>query len=169
MFAKKHMNMHIRNIHKKTFVCISVIASLLSSCVMDFETNVHFKNCTNDTLFVGVSSYNNIDSAYCLLKPLLWYNEDSRLYNNKDYCLWNDNHAGEKKIYPDSVGLIIESMLFDRNHTDTCFFFLLRNEDVKNHSWDEIRSQKLYGVWIITKNKDGKYKRNIKKEDIITY
>jgi hypothetical protein len=75
----------------------------------------------------------------------------------------------KKKIYPDSVGLIIESMLFDRNHTDTCFFFLLRNEDVKNHSWDEIRNQKLYGVWIITKNKDGKYKRNIKKEDIITY
>ena len=105
MFAKKHMNMHIRNIHKKTFVCISVIASLLSSCVMDFETNVHFKNCTNDTLFVGVSSYNNIDSAYCLLKPLLWYNEDSRLYNNKDYCLWNDNHAGEKKNISRFCGL----------------------------------------------------------------
>ena len=144
---------------------------LLSSCIpaMDSVTLARFQNCTNDTLFVGVSSYyNNIDSANCMLEPK-WYYEDSILCNNKDICLWNDIRAGGKKIYPDSVGLIIESMLFDRNHTDTCFFFLLRNEDVKNHSWDEIRNQKLYGVWIITKNKDGKYKRNIKKEDIITY
>ena len=162
--------MHIRNIHKKTFVCFSVIMCLLSSCIpaMDSVTLARFKNCTNDTLFVGVSSYNNIDSADCLLEPE-WYYEDSILCNNKDICLWNDIYAGGKKIYPDSIGKIYDYMLFDRNHTDTCFFFLLRNEDVKNHSWDEIRNQKLYGVWIITKNKDGKYKRNIKKEDIITY
>ena len=154
--------MNITKKNRNLLVCFSVIASLLSSCVIDFESNVHFKNCTNDTLFVGVSSYNNIDSAYCLLKPLLWYNEDGRLYNNKDYCLWNDNHAGEKKIYPDSVGLIIESMLFDRNHTDTCFFFLLRNEDVKNHSWDEIRAKKLYKKWITVKKENGEFDTNIK-------
>ena len=159
--------MHIRNIHKIIFVCISVIAFLLSSCVMDSVTIAKFKNCTNDTLFVGVSSYNNIDSVDCLLWPL-WYYEDSKLCDNIDFCLWNDIYAGGKKIYPDSVGKIYDDILFDRNYTDTCFFFLIKYEDVKNHSWDEIRSKKLYGIWTTIKDKDGKFRRNIKNEDIVT-
>lgn len=72
---------------------------LLSSCIpaMDSVTLARFKNCTNDTLFVGVSSYyNNIDSANCMLEPK-WYYEDSILCNNKDICLWNDIRASGKK------------------------------------------------------------------------
>lgn len=53
-------------------------------------------------------------------------------------------------------------MLFYRNNTDTCFFFLIRNEDVKNHSWDEIRAKKLYKKWITVRNKEGEFDTNIK-------
>lgn len=155
--------MNITKNKRNLLVCISVIVSLLSSCIpaMDSVTLARFKNCTNDTLFIGVSSYSNIDSAYCLLMPK-WYYEDSILCNNKDICLWNDINAGGKKIFPDSVGKIYDYLLFDINNTDTCFFFLLKNEDVKNHSWDEIRAKKLYKKWITVRNKEGEFDTNIK-------
>ena len=149
---------------RNLLVCFSIIMCLLSSCIpaMDSVTLARFKNCTNDTLFVEVSSYyNNIDSANCMLEPE-WYYEDSILCNNKDICLWNDIRAGGKKIYPDSIGKIYDYMLFYRNNTDTCFFFLIRNEDVKNHSWDEIRAKKLYKKWITVRNKEGEFDTNIK-------
>ena len=149
---------------RNLLVCFSIIMCLLSSCIpdMDSVTLARFKNCTNDTLFVGVSSYyNNIDSANCMLEPK-WYYQDSILCNNKDICLWNDIRAGGKKIYPDSIGKIYDYMLFYRNNTDTCFFFLIRNEDVKNHSWDEIRAKKLYKKWITVRNKDEEFDTNIK-------
>jgi len=149
---------------RNLLVCFSIIMCLLSSCIpaMDSVTLARFKNCTNDTLFVGVSSYyNNIDSANCMLEPK-WYYQDSILCNNKDICLWNDIRAGGKKIYPDSIGKIYDYMLFYRNNTDTCFFFLIRNEDVKNHSWDEIRAKKLYKKWITVRNKEGEFDTNIK-------
>ena len=84
---------------RNLLVCFSIIMCLLSSCIpaMDSVTLARFKNCTNDTLFVGVSSYyNNIDSANCMLEPK-WYYQDSILCNNKDICLWNDIRAGGKK------------------------------------------------------------------------
>ena len=60
------------------------------------------------------------------------------------------------------MGKIYDYLLFDINNTDTCFFFLLKNEDVKNHSWDEIRAKKLYKKWITVRNKEGEFDTNIK-------
>jgi len=35
----------------------------------------------------------------------------------------------------------------------------------QKYSWDEIREQKLYRRWIVTKDKDGNYDRNIRYVD----
>ena len=150
--------MNITKNKRNLLVCISVIVSLLSSCipVMDSVTLVGFKNCTNDTLFVGVSSYNTIDSVGWMLEPLYSF-EDSIQCNDKDSCMLNEFYAD--RIYPDSVGKIYDYML---DNSDTCYFFLIKYEDAKNHSLDEIRAKKLYKKWVTVRNKEGEFDRNIK-------
>ena len=87
--------MNITKKNRNLLVCISVIVSLLSSCSqadMDRLTFAEFKNCTNDTLFVGVSSYNTIDSVGWMLEPLYSF-EDSIQCNDKDSCMLNEFYA----------------------------------------------------------------------------
>ena len=167
------------NITKKTrnlLVCISVIVSLLSSCipVMDSVTLVGFKNCTNDTLVIGESDYDNIDSVWFgsidvdrLSKEPLLTSIDSIILSDikhiKHYCdtTINQEEIFEKNkegmiTYPDSLFFVNEYRLFDR------YFFLIKLEDAKNHSWDEIRAKKLYKKWNVVRKKYGGYDRNIR-------
>ena len=172
--------MNITKKNRNLLVCISVIVSLLSSCipVMDSVTLVGFKNCTNDTLVIGESDYDNIDSVWFgsidvdrLSKESLFTSIDSILLDiNKDYlesCEFYDEEnitpeeLTEKNkegmiTYPDSLFFVNEYRLFDR------YFFLIKLEDAKNHSWDEIRAKKLYKKWITIRNKDEEFDTNIK-------
>ena len=172
------MNMNKKN--RNLLVCISVIAFLLSSCipVMDSVTLVSFKNSTNDTLIIGESLYNDIDSAWWFGKrferpskePLLTSIDSILLDINKDYlesCEFYDEEnitpeeLTEKNkegmiTYPDSLYFVNEYRLFDK------YFFLIKLEDAKNHSWDEIRAKKLYKKWKVVRKKYGGYDRNIR-------
>ena len=93
--------MNITKKNRNLLVCISVIVSLLSSCipVMDYSEafQVRFKNCTNDTLFIGASHYNDIDSVYYQLNPIADFSVG---INTKNISLWNNlNNKNEfKKI-----------------------------------------------------------------------
>ena len=172
--------MNITKKNRNLLVCISVIVSLLSSCipVMDSVTLVGFKNCTNDTLVIGESDYDNIDSVWFgsidvdrLSKEPLFTSIDSILLDiNKDYlesCEFYDEenitpeeltekNKEEMITYPDSLFFVNEYRLFDK------YFFLIKFEDAKNHSWDEIRAKKLYKKWVTVRNKEGEFDRNIK-------
>ena len=147
--------------------------SMLSSCIpgCDWGTLLIFKNCTQDTLFIGASQYNNIDSVDCQLFPdynklannsldttgtSLWKNIEKPYGKGFVYIkFWKDGY-----IYPDSTCTIKENRLFEDN--DTCFFFLVKWKDAKQYSWDEIRAKKLYRRWVTVKNKDGDCDRNIR-------
>ena len=172
--------MNITKNKRNLLVCISAIASLFSSCipVMDSVTLVGFKNCTNDTLIIVGSDYDNIDSVWFgsidvdrLSKEPLFTSIDSILLDiNKDYlesCEFYDEEnitpeeLTEKNkegmiTYPDSLFFVNEYRLFDR------YFFLIKLEDAKNHSWDEIRAKKLYKKWKVVRKKYGGYDRNIR-------
>lgn len=50
--------------------------------------------------------------------------------------------------------------LFEK--TDTNYFFLIRYSDAKKYSLDEIRDKKLFGKYIVTRDADGKFDRNIR-------
>ena len=166
--------MNINKKNRNLLVCISVITFLLSSClpVMDygFFRQARFKNCTNDTLFIGVSHYNTIDSIFYQLYHIA---DDSVGVNTKNISLWNNlNNKNEFKkitlpdyyerevILPDSLCGIEPDILF--LNSDTCYFFLIKYEDAKNNSWDEIRAKKLYKKWITVRNKDEEFDTNIK-------
>ncbi|MBO4482762.1 MAG: hypothetical protein J5735_03005 [Prevotella sp.] len=181
--------MNIIKRHRNLLVCISVIASLLSSClpVMDSVTLVGFKNCTNDTLIIGESDYDNIDSVWIYKRvdklskePLLtsidsilldisknnleFYLEHCDFYDKEDEAITPTELSEEEKkkmiAYPDSFLLVKDISLF--NNTDTNYFFLIKLEDAKNHSWDEIRAKKLYKKWITVKKENGEFDTNIK-------
>lgn len=64
-------------------------------------------------------------------------------------------------MFPDSLCSTDEECLFDIAY-DSCYFFLIRWRDVKNSSWDEIRTKKLYHKWLITRDSDGQFDRNIR-------
>lgn len=121
---------------------IAIILSLVSSCIpiCDSRTIAIFTNRTNDTLFIGASHYDTIDSVDCLLQPA-YLPIDSDLYPSK-VTLWDGIDVQGDIIYPDSLFIIDGNYLF--NNTDTCYFFLIKWKDAKNHLWDEIRMKKLY-------------------------
>jgi hypothetical protein len=165
--------MNIIKKNRNLLVCISVIVSLLSSCipVMDSVSLVGFKNCTNDTLVIGGSDYDNIDSVWFFKdvnklskEPLLTSIDSIILSDIKHYCdtTINQEEIFEKNkegmiTYPDSLFFVNEYCLFDQY-----FFFLIKLEDAKNHSWDEIRAKKLYKKWKVVRKKYGGYDRNIR-------
>ena len=103
--------MNIIKRYRNLLVCISVIASLLSSCfpvICEPVTIVRFKNCTNDTLIIGKSDYDNIDSVWFgsidvdrLSKEPLFTSIDSILLDiNKDY-LESCEFYDEENITPE--------------------------------------------------------------------
>ena len=167
---------------RSLLVCFSVIAFLLSSClpVMDSVTLVGFKNCTNDTLIIGESDYDNIDSVWfdyihinrLSKEPLLTlidsillddsknYLESWEFYDEEDKAITPTELAEKNReeiiVYPDSLYFVNEYLLFDK------YFFLIKLEDAKNYSLDEIRAKKLYKKWVIERKMFGRYDRNIK-------
>ena len=161
--------MNITKKKRNLLVCISVIVSLLSSCipVMDivYVKPIRFKNCTNDTLFIGMSNYDSIDGVV----DQLYHNPyDSFDIDTKNICLWNDYERKKEfpelynaeMILPDSLGEIdYDEMFFDK---DTCYFFLIKYDDANNNSWDDILAKRLYKRLTIVRNKEGEFDTNIK-------
>ena len=130
----------------------------LEGGVIDYVRNELFVNCTNDTLFICPSHCNDIDSIYDRAFPLY---SQSRCMN--DYVLLEVNglyiHNNEA-ILPDSTCRTDYYLL-----SDTCYFFLIKWSDAKRCTWDEIREQKRYRTWVVTRDKDGNYDMNIRYLD----
>ena len=128
--------------------CIPVICS---------RQEVIFKNMTQDTLLVGVSHYNCIDSV----KSSAWPNYNIK--KNLDTIIVKLNNGGNITygdfIYPDS-SCTIDTSYFVFCH-GPCYFFLVRLRDAKNNSWAEIKSRKLFRRQIVTRG-NGNIDRNIR-------
>lgn len=119
-----------------------------------------FKNCTTDSLFVGLSYYNTIDSVSSLLYPCYNTSEINR-NDTSSIFPWKNVVVGEfDYVCPDSMCSADCEILFRDN--DTCYFFLVKWKDAKMHSWDEIRKEKLYHRLVVTKDKEGKINTDIK-------
>lgn len=135
-------------------------AVLLSRCHMCYREDVKFVNSTKDTLFVGVSYYDNIDSVYYQLPRSYCLSKNKQL-DTIGISLWPCiNTFKEEYIYPDSVCLI-DANYFLKDF-GVCYFFLIKYGDAKKYTWDEICRNKLYRKLVVTRNKDGDFDRNIR-------
>ncbi len=126
----------MREKRKSSFLWGVVIFVLFQLSSCDPVTALWFKNCTSDTLFIGASHY--------------WGWTDCYIHNYE-------------AIFPDSFCYIYEHRLF--NNTDTAYFFLIKWSDARKYTWDEIRANKLYRKWVVTRDKDGNYDTNIRYSD----
>ena len=137
----------------------TIVIDLASeSFVMDIARNESFVNCTNDTLFICPSHCNDIDSIYDRAFP--FYSQLSRKDDMEVLLEVNGLYIhNSEAIFPDSTCRTDYYLL---RKTDTTYFFLIKWSDAKRYSWDEIREQKLYRKWIVTRDKDGNYDRNIR-------
>lgn len=151
------------------FVCISIVICSLSSCILIIHTRVLavFKNCTNDTVYIGASHYDNIDSVDEQVSPHYNIVANSGL-DTTDISLWKGmSFHSDSFMYPDSLCSIDADYLF--HNADTCYFFLIKWESAKRFSWDEIRAKKLFRRWIVTRDKEGRFDRNIKYPKVIEH
>ena len=153
------------NIDKKNTNLLGVtliILCVLSSCrpIIDSRVDAIFKNCTNDTLFIGASHYDNVDSVEFLVNPNYNILANSDL-DTTDISLWQGAFARANSfIYPDSTCAINANYLYQDK--DTCYFFLIKWGNAKRYSWDEIRTQKIFRRWIVIRDTAGKFDKNIR-------
>lgn len=141
---------------------IQILICVLGSCMPFCESRVvaTFENCTDDTIFVGVSHYDNIDSIGCQL--LAAYDLPmNKLLDTTGVSLWKDGYTfKDQYIYPDSACGIDANYSFDEH--DTCYFFIIKWRDAKKYSWDEICDKKLYYKTINVRNMNGEFDGNIR-------
>ena len=143
-------------------ISILVITLMLLSCLpVCKRTLVLFKNCTKDTLIIGVSNYDNIDSVHSIMTIDNVPSDNS--IDIQGISLWKKCESMINKeaiIYPDSPCVIDEVCLFQ--DVDTCYFFLIKIADARKKSLKQILDDNLYNRWYITKKDDYKYDREIK-------
>ena len=156
-----------------------VMLGLFYSCkpVMCSRVVAEFKNCTGDTLYIGVSRYDCIDSIEAQLAPC--YGIPVANLDTTEISLWkervikygNELYSDERVyalkdcyIYPDSTCSIDANRLSNHDN-DTCYFFLIKWKDAKQYSWDEIRTKILYRKWYFVSKSKGRYDGNIRYTD----
>lgn len=147
------MNIYKRN---KYLECVFSLIFYLLFASTSCERNMFFKNCTNDTLFIGASHFDNLDSVERIVFPI--YSTSNSGYDT----LWkSDNFCFDSRdiVYPDSICGIDYYYLFE--NTDTCFFFLIKCQDANRYSWKEIRDLEKYYKWVVGRNKDGEFDTKI--------
>jgi hypothetical protein len=140
-FASK-MNMNMK-MNGKILIVMSIILTTLTSCVMDRKTTFFIRNCTNDTLLIGLLE------SYTLANWKDWNAEDFVTTNDTD----EDKQALTKAIIgrfalPDSTLFVDPDVFFFK---DTCYIYALKWQIAKHYTIEEIRAKKLYDRQAVTK------------------
>ena len=167
------MNTNKRN---RYFLSIAILFFYMLTTSTSCRRTAGFKNCTNDTLFIGASHYDNIDSIDCQLEPF-YHKPENSILDTTDVSLWKKKTlkigdyycdfvpCKDWNIYPDSICSIDVDYLCEKCESGTTYFFLVKWSDAKKYSWDEIREQKLYRKWVVTRDKKGEFDSNIRYSD----
>lgn len=155
----------MNNQHKiiTSYFCISLIICFFISCenIGFYRIAAEFKNCTEDTLLIGASQYNDIDSVKYILERM--YSPEGSSPCDSMLTIWEKNINEINCIYPDSLCAIGGNYLFNNN--DTCYFFLIKWDNAKKFSLHEIRSLKLYNRWATVRGEDGRFNNSISYRD----
>ena len=156
-------------------ICIALILMGLSSC--DYMESVFFTNRTQDTILIGSSRYNNIDSTEMFLSSAPWdtLTSDSdtitsaRVYSHRwitpngdtlyFYGLGTKINGNDKLsigrhdlVPPDSTASYAQPYfpLFQFDQDQKGYFFVITLETARNYTWEEICRDTLYNKIVIT-------------------
>lgn len=124
---------------------VGFILTQICSCVCDSTYLVGVVNNTPDSLYFGVSKYDNIDSIYYCIPPGFHSTDTTNIFIN-------ETNACGFVIFPDSVGYCRDIALFGDN--DSCYIFAFSKNVVLNNSWDEIKSGRKYKSKVVKRRKE---------------
>ncbi len=135
---------HFFKMNSKTIkgLCLTTVMSL---CSCDYGYNYYIQNCTKDTIVIGVSSCERIDSVYRIMQGSgtvfdikKFSNDTIRIYE------WN-------QVFPDSVAEdgSVNCPLFYHNKNNCGYLFIIKWETAKSHTWEEICRRELYDTLVI--------------------
>lgn len=143
----------------KKFLSMTFCLFFLASCLPVWDTmeSMRIKNCTTDTLLIGASFSNNIDSVYIKeyggrlrFLPRTWAKCDYTwtIINEKGML----EISSQDYIPQDSTADYAESgSLFSHNKEHKAYFFIIKLETARNHTWAEICNEHLYDTLFVTR------------------
>ena len=136
----------IKLVSRITTASTFLICQMLSSCITGIDTvhSIRVRNCTRDTLIIGGSLYNCIDSVDVFLEV----SNDTAFYGftSIDESGHLNNHGNI--ILPDSIGRTTYSSLFNHNHTG--YLFIIKLSNARKYTWVDICKHKLYDIKVVT-------------------
>lgn len=148
----------IRKIFIKELMVI-FIGIIIISC--DFGYSMKIVNHTTDTILIGSANYNTIDSIqYFIMPDVCWEQDSIRVYvdalQNPEKRFGNINELEKIKtiyVYPDSTATerSFNCKLFAQNNDKKGYFFIIKLDVARRHTWNEIRDNRLYDRLIVTR------------------
>lgn len=131
------------------------------SCVMDYVCPMHIINHTNDTILIGFGRNNIIDSTKRFMPSdigdTLTFKGETILYresvNTQFYGKGKLSIGKDDLIPPDSsAGYHEPHHLFIDRPNQTGYFFVIKLETARKHTWEEICRDTLYDTIVITQD-----------------
>lgn len=135
----------IKFVSRITIASTFLICQMLSSCIPGFDTvhSVRVRNCTRDTLIIGGSLYNCIDSVDVFLEA----SSDTAFYSFTSIDETGYLNIHGNLILPDSIGRTTYSSLFNHNHTG--YLFLIKLSNARKYAWGDICKHRLYDIKVV--------------------
>ena len=137
---------------------ITLILALVTSCfvvfisclpVFDSMEQMRIVNSSADTILIGNADYSNIDSVK-------WFLDRYSAKYDSTYTEIDSTGSlriSKNNLIPhDSMGCYVETVLFGHNIEHKGYFFIIKLEIAKNHSWKEICRDKLYDTLVVTRD-----------------
>ena len=134
----------------RIMLLMTLIQVLLISCLPVFDSmeQMRIVNRTMDTILIGSAKYNNIDSIKWFLE--CWGAKYDSTWTRTD-ILGMFEISNNNFIPHDSMGCYGETTLFGQNKEHKGYFYIIKQENVRNYSWKEICRNKLYDTLIVTR------------------
>ena len=138
---------------KKIILLFSCSLALISCVICSSRSSLYIKNCTNDSILIcttELAKYNIIDSVKFFLEGD--YNSDLRT-EFKDSI--GQKFGSLNIIPPDSSGCYVAVTASNGTYMgvklyERGFFFIIKLETSRNHTWEEICRNHLYDTLVVT-------------------
>ena len=147
----------IKLVSRITIASTFLICKMLSSCITGIDTvhSIRVRNCTCDTLIIGGSLYNCIDSV-----DVFFRSENDTAFSSFtsiDESRLLNIHGN--LILPDSIGRTTYSSLFNHNHKG--YLFIIKLSNARRYAWGDICKHKLYDIKVVTADDELQNNNNI--------